>query len=37
MDHIRRGEYEDLMRKVQNRGRAFLFPESAGPGARKGL
>ncbi len=35
-DHLRRREYEDVVRKVQNRARAFLFPESAGPGARKG-
>jgi glycosyltransferase involved in cell wall biosynthesis len=36
-DHLRRREYDDLVRKIQNRGRTFLYPEAAGPGARKGI
>ena len=35
IDHLKHREYDDLVRKVRFRTRRWLFPESAGPGARQ--
>ena len=35
MRHLKRREYDELTRKVRMRARAALFPESAGPTARR--
>ncbi len=34
IDHARRGEYDEITRKIRMRLRIFIFPDAGGPGAR---
>ena len=36
VDHARRGEYDEITRKIRVRLRVFIFPDSGGPGAHNG-
>jgi hypothetical protein len=36
VDHARRGEYDEIARKIRMRLRVFIFPDAGGPGARSG-